>query len=98
MAFKYVAISPNGEQVRGAIDVAEETQAERALWDANYKVITIRRERTLPSAESVLPSLFSVKKRSLITFSRQLATLLESGVPVMRCLELLETQADSRPL
>ncbi len=98
MGFRYVALGPDGEQVRGALDVASEAQAERALWDANYRVISIREERKLPSVEQIFPSLFAVKKRALITFSRQLATLLESGVPVMRSLELLEEQASSKPM
>jgi type IV pilus assembly protein PilC len=98
MAFRYVAISPGGEQVHGQIDVPDEAQAERALWDANYRVISIRKERELPGLEKILPSLYGVKKRSLITFSRQLATLLESGVPVLRSLELLEEQSTSKPL
>jgi type IV pilus assembly protein PilC len=98
MGFRYVALGPDGEQVRGALDVASEAQAERALWDANYRVISIREERKLPGVEQIFPSLFAVKKRALITFSRQLATLLESGVPVMRSLELLEEQASSKPM
>ena len=98
MAFRYVAISPDGEQIRGALDVPSESQAERALWDANYRVVSIRQERKLPGIEQIFPTLYSVKKRALITFSRQLATLLESGVPVMRSLELLEEQTTSKPL
>jgi len=98
MPYRYVAIAPTGEQVQGQIDVPNESQAERALWDANYRVVSIRKERELPGLEKILPSLYGVKKRAIITFSRQLATLLESGVPVMRCLELLEEQATSKPL
>lgn len=98
MTFRYVAIAPSGEQVRGAIDVTNESQAERALWDANYRVVSIRSERRLPSLDALVPSLFAVKKRALIMFSRQLATLLESGVPVMRSLELLEDQATAKQL
>lgn len=98
MAFRYVALGPDGDQIRGALDVPSEAHAERALWDANYRVISIREERKLPSIEQIFPSLYSVKKRALITFSRQLATLLESGVPVMRSLELLEEQTSSKPL
>lgn len=98
MAFRYVAISPEGEHIRGALDVGSEAQAERALWDANFTVVSIRAERHLPSLEQIIPSLYAVKKRALITFSRQLATLLESGVPVMRSLELLEEQTTSKPL
>jgi type IV pilus assembly protein PilC len=93
MAFRYLAIGPDGRQVHGALDVASEEHAERALWDANYTVVSIRPVRKLPAIEQVFPSLFAVKKRALITFSRQLATLLEAGVPVMRSLELLEQQA-----
>src|SRR3990172_10496097 len=96
MAYKYVAIAPGGEQVHGAIDVSSEAQAERALWDANYRVVSLREERKLPGLESIFPSFFAVKKRVLITFSTQLATLLDSGVPVMRALELLEDQAPSK--
>src|SRR4029079_2542423 len=98
MAFRYVAIAPTGEHVSGALDVPSEALAERALWDANFRCVSIRQERKLPGMESVFPSLFAVKKRALITFSRQLATLLESGVPVMRSLELLQEQAPSKPL
>ena len=98
MPYRYVAIAPSGEQVQGQIDVPNEAQAERALWDANFRVVSIRKERQLPGLEKILPSLYGVKKRALITFSRQLATLLESGVPVMRCLELLEEQAASKQL
>jgi type IV pilus assembly protein PilC len=98
MPFHYVAIAPTGEQVRGKIDVTSEAQAERALWDASYRVISIRKDRELPKLEKILPSLYGVKKRALITFSRQLATLLQSGVPVMRSLELLEEQATAKPL
>jgi type IV pilus assembly protein PilC len=97
-SYRYVAIGPSGEQISGELDVASEAQAERALWDANYRVVSIRPERKLPGLEQILPSLYAVKKRALITFSRQLATLLESGVPVMRSLELLEDQASSKQL
>lgn len=98
MPFRYVAISPAGDQVSGKIDVPSEAQAERALWDANYRVVSIRKQREMPGVEKIFPSLYGVKKRSLITFSRQLATLLESGVPVLRSLELLEEQSASKPL
>ena len=75
MPYRYVAIAPTGEQVRGAIDVPSEAVAERALWDADYRVVSIRRQRQMPALESVLPSLFAVKKRTLITFSRHHAQM-----------------------
>ena len=98
MSYRYVAIAPTGEHIQGALDVPSEAHAERALWDANYRVISIRPDRKLPGLAQIFPSLYAVKKRTLITFSRQLATLLESGVPVMRSLELLQEQAGAKQL
>jgi len=93
MTFRYLAIGPDGQHVEGALEVQSEALAERALWDADFTVVSIRPVRKMPGLKQVFPSLFAVKKRELITFSRQLATLLEAGVPVMRSLELLEEQA-----
>lgn len=98
MTYRYLAIGPDGRQVRGALEVTSEEHAERALWDADYTVVSIRPARALPGLQTIFPSLYAVKKRALITFSRQLATLLEAGVPVMRSLELLEEQANGGPL
>ena len=55
MSFRYVAIAPSGEHISGALDVATEALAERALWDADYRVVSIRAERKLPGLRSDLP-------------------------------------------
>ena len=53
------------------------------------------RRQTIPalSPEALFPSLFNVKPREVIIFSRQLATLIDSGVSLVAGLELLYGQA-----
>ena len=96
MAYRYVAFTPSGEQVRGSIDAPTEDVAERALWDWGYKIVTLRRSWAAPQLDKMLPTLFSIKTREIITFCRQMATLVESGIAVLPALELLGKQARPR--
>jgi len=96
LAYRYVAFTPSGEQVRGSIDAPTEDVAERALWDWGYKIVTLRRSWAAPQLDKILPTLFSIKTQEIITFCRQMATLVESGIAVLPALELLGRQARPR--
>jgi type IV pilus assembly protein PilC len=96
LAYRYVAFTPSGEQVRGSLDAPTEDVAERVLWDWGYKIITLRRSWALPQLDKVLPTLFNIKTQEIITFCRQMATLVESGIAVLAALELLGRQARPR--
>ena len=93
MIYKYVAYAPTGEQVAGSVDAASEEVAERTLWDWQYKVVLLRPVRPRPRLDQVIPSLFGVKPSEVITFSRQLATLVESGIALLPAIELLQDQS-----
>lgn len=95
MAFRYVALTSAGEQVEGSIDAPSEEAAEQRLWEAGYRVIRLREAWTL-ELDRFLPTVFGVKPRTLITFSRQLATLVESGVALVQALEILQRQQRGR--
>jgi type IV pilus assembly protein PilC len=93
LAYRYVALTPSGEQVRGSIDAPTEGVAEETLWEWGYRVVTLRPAWIAPRLDEVFPSFFGVKTQEIITFCRQLATLIESGVAVLPALELLQRQA-----
>ena len=93
MAYKYIAIAPSGQQVRGSVEAPTEEVAEQSLWAQDYRIVTLRRTWAPPPLEQVIPTLFGTKPQEIITFSRQLATLIESGVAVLAALELLQRQA-----
>lgn len=93
LAYRYIAFTPSGEQVKGSIDVPTEGLAEQTLWELGYRIVTLRPTWTAPRLDQLLPTVFGVKPQEIITFSRQLATLIESGVAVLPALELLQRQA-----
>ena len=93
MAYKYVAFTPSGEQIRGSIEAPTEEAAEQTLWEWGYRIITLRPIWTAPRVDQLFPTLFGVKSREVIAFSRQMATLIESGIAVLPALELLQRQA-----
>jgi len=93
MLYKYVAFAPSGEQVVGSVDAVSEDVAERTLWDWQYKIVALQPVRPLPRLDEIIPSLFGVKPREIINFSRQLATLVESGIALLPAIELLRQQS-----
>ena len=98
MTFRYIAYNEQRTLVEGVIDAATENLAEAALAQSGYRVVSLKAARPRLSLEQAFPSLFRVKAQHLIVFSRQLATLLGSGIPMLTALELLREQVPSRAL
>lgn len=92
MQFKYVAFTKAGQMVTGVTEAPSEQVAEEALWRAGYIIARMEAVRPLPSPRDLLPTIFAVRRQDLIVFSRQLATLLESGVAILPALQLLADQ------
>ncbi|MEX1252799.1 MAG: type II secretion system F family protein [Dehalococcoidia bacterium] len=93
MTYTYIAVTPSGERIEGRLDALTEDAAERLLWDSGYRVIRLRTAWQPPRLDAVLPSIFAVKPQEIVTFARQMATLIESGIAVLPALELLQRQA-----
>jgi len=94
MAYQYVAYTLDKRVTKGTIDAASERLAEEALYRAGYhRILSLKEVRPGLSLEKLLPTLFGVKTQDVIDFSRQLATLIESGVSILTALQLLEGQA-----
>ena len=93
LAFKYVAFTPSGQQVEGSIEASTEEAAEQTLWESGYRIVTLRAIRTWPRLDELFPTVLGIKPPEIITFSRQMATLIESGIAVLPALELLQRQA-----
>jgi type IV pilus assembly protein PilC len=94
MVYHYRAYTLDKRTVRGTINATSESMAEEALYRAGYhRVLSLNEVHPALSLERMLPTLFGVKTQDVIDFSRQLATLIESGVNIITALELLQVQA-----
>lgn len=92
-AFRYEASTAQGTKVKGTIKAVSEIAAERLIIDRGYDPIHVEAAPSMFSLEEALPSFFKVKPRDIIVFSRQLATLLKSGISLLPSMELLQSQA-----
>lgn len=95
MAYRYVAYTPQGEKTEGEVEASTEEAAEELLWDQDYLIVSLEE-----TSEREGLHLFGGKiaTRDLIVFSRQFATLIESGIPIVRALHLLQEQTENRRL
>ncbi|MFP3975384.1 MAG: type II secretion system F family protein [Chloroflexota bacterium] len=98
MAFEYVVYAPGKGMVKGAIDVASEDMAEETLEKAGYRVISLKPVKDGRRIRELFPTFFGVKSKDMLAFSGQLATLIESGIPLVTALHLLGEQVESKPL
>lgn len=99
MAYYFTAYTVDKRIVQGAIDATSEITAEEALYRAGYhRILSLREGQPRPSLEKLMPTLFGVRTQDVIDFSRQLATLIESGVTILNALQLLQAQASRAAL
>jgi type IV pilus assembly protein PilC len=84
--------------VQGVLNVSTEAAAEDALWRSEYIIVSLRQVRPGADMAALMPSFFGVKARDLIVFSRQLATLIESGITILAGLQMLAEESTSKAL
>lgn len=98
MQFRYTVSTPTGQIVTGTTEAPSEEVAEEALWRAGYTIIRLEPAASRPRLDQIFPTLLGVKRRDRIAFTRQLATLLQAGVPLLPSLQLLAGQSDKAAL
>ncbi len=112
--YAYVAVDPQGLESRGTLDVSDQSEALRRIKEMGLfptKVLAERPHCHLPALTRprlrAAPSNFNlslpgwgsgISHRTLTVFTRQLATLVEAGMPLLRGLRTLHEQAESRTL
>lgn len=89
--FRYEAIDAKGNVVRGKMQAETESQVVERLVRENQRVIYIGAEKG-PSKAGFAIRFGGVRDRDLLVFTRQFATLLRAGVPIIRSLDSLQNQ------
>ncbi|MFC2048540.1 type II secretion system F family protein [Chloroflexota bacterium] len=92
ISYRYEATTSQGKLVKGTIKTTGEIEAERLLIGQGYTPTSVEVVPSMFSLEEAFPSLFQVKPRDVIVFSRQLATLSRSGISLLPALEILGGQ------
>ncbi len=97
--FRWQGVGPNGETVKGEMDAPNASVVATRL--------RLRRIRPLPDRIRArgrglerglhIPGLGEkVKQRDVVIFTRQLATMIDAGLPIVQALDLLAQQTDNK--
>lgn len=111
--YMYEAMDNTGLEVKETIDATSEAEAQSKIREKGFFVTKIqektkaakkKKDKNAPAAKPQAPqkkktfSLGKVKAKQLCTFTRQLSTLQDAGLPILRSLRILEGQSKPGPL
>lgn len=96
--FAFKAVDISGAAAQGEIEAASKAQVTEQLRQRGLIVLDVSEKHEAFKLESVFQRFKSVKVRSLAIFSRQFATLIGSGMPMLRSLHTLEDQTEDEML
>jgi len=96
--FSYVVKDKSGRTIRGDVEAADKNQALTILRGKEFLILKLETGKGGPGFFSFS---FSGRKTrvtldELTIFSRQLATLIESGIPVVNSLDILSEQVENK--
>ncbi len=93
-AFKYTAKDQNGNTVTGVLEAPDQAQAVGAVRKMNLVPVSVSL-----SSKGFSLTIFRKRNASLddmVIFSRQLATMVDAGIPLVGALDILQDQADNK--
>ena len=96
--FAFKAVDVAGVPARGEIEASEKSHVAETLRQKGLIVLDVTQKREGLKLESFFDRWKGVKLRPLAVFSRQFATLVESGMPMLRTLYTLEDQTEDEML
>ena len=95
--FKYVARDQEGKNVAGKMAADNESLIVAELRKRNLIIITIDEEKSsvVKSATPKIKGGKKIKSEDIVIFTRQFATMVDAGIPILQCLEALGEQASN---
>ena len=94
--FAFKAVDLAGRQAKGELEAESKQQVADQLKARGLVVVEIADKKA--SAEIRLPGSNRVASADLTIMTRQLATMVSSGMTILKALYVLEGQTDSKPL
>ncbi|MGV3722049.1 MAG: type II secretion system F family protein [Actinomycetota bacterium] len=91
--YTYEAVEPSGRVVKGSLDADNASVVLAKLQTLNYTVVDVTEGRGAAKASlGVRKPGGKVKLNALVIFSRQFATMVNAGINILKCLDILEAQ------
>ncbi|HOT24581.1 MAG TPA: type II secretion system F family protein, partial [Thermoleophilia bacterium] len=96
--FTYKALDQRGTSATGEIEGESKAAAAAALRNRGLTVLDLNEVKTGLAQMDIGGALTRIKPKDITVFSRQFATMVSSGLSMLRCLYVLEEQTDNKKL
>jgi type IV pilus assembly protein PilC len=93
--YTYKAVDSSGKQKIGSVEASSESAARSSLVRLNLKPITVKKAGN-KDIMAFLNKGGKVKLKDLVIFTRQLATMINAGVPLVRSLATMQKQTENQ--
>src|SRR5262245_59014572 len=90
--FSWEGVNRSGEARRGSIEAETEEMVAARL---RAEQITPKRIKRAPREINIQFGT-GVKTRDILVFTRQLATMIDAGLPLVQCLDILAQQTENK--
>ncbi len=99
--YNYLAMDRGGKQIKGVIEAPSEEAIIEKLRGMGYYPMDVALNKKgagdldlmqMPGIRNIIGR---VKQKDIMAFTRQLATLIDAGLPILRSLHILEDQTES---
>ena len=97
-SFAFRAVDLAGVPSRGELEATSKAMVTEQLRQRGLIVLDVSEKHEAMKLESIFQRFKNVKMRPLAIFSRQFATLIASGMPMLRSLYTLEDQTEDEML
>ncbi len=92
--YHYTAVDQNGIPRVGVVQADSERLAAQTLHNKGLIVTGIKAVETSPISKTIA-NIRGVPRRELVVFTREFATMIDSGLPITQALRILQQQAKS---
>ncbi len=89
MLFEYEGTDRQGQLASGVLDGPSQAAVEEQLRSMG---VTPQKVWKKGGGAIIIPGITKVPNKSMVVFTRQLATMIDAGLPLVKCLEILGTQ------
>jgi type IV pilus assembly protein PilC len=89
--FKYLVKSSDGKTMEGTMDAVNEGDVVNELRSRGFLIVEVKRAKAVTKP----PSRKKVALDDLVMFTRQMATMIDAGLPLLQALRVMTEQMDN---
>jgi type IV pilus assembly protein PilC len=99
--FQYQALNANGQEVQGEVEATSSSEAINKIRELQYYPTSVKEKAArrraaaaagAPGVRKKALAIGGVRSKHLSQFTRQLSTLVDAGLPIVRSVRILEGQ------